>query len=344
MNDLSLDSAVDGVCLFALPMETFGLAPHPDNHRFARQTVAQMLYRVGCELPNIGVDSDAGFAAAWTARYFVTRQGDEMLGSAVTDHIISLPAIDAAEHAMFLRDTTPPDEPTLCCTVSANLRALQRLLHLTDFERKMLQWAYALVGVHDLLPSKVLSHLVFRDEDHRHRMIATLFGVPVKTVESYFTSINRLLALGLLVPNEFQIKQCLADVLVATDSLVMLLETPVRSDDGLVAMLLEHDEDSGLLTDEDDSRTTLFETYPSDIADCYERALRNQTMRASDVHALVEWFTSIEFKRECFDDFGKRFAFETVRETIKRCALEQSRAGLPTRPFDVIRALYVAAK
>ncbi|TAG46820.1 MAG: hypothetical protein EAZ30_11510 [Betaproteobacteria bacterium] len=343
MNDLSLDSAVDGVCLSALPMETFGLAPHPDNHRFARQTVAQMLYHVGCELPNIGVDPDAGFAAAWTARYFVTRQGDALV-SATTDDMILLPAIDAAEHAMFLRDTTPPDEPTLCCTVSANLRALQRLLHLSDFERSMLQWAYALVGAHDTLPSKVLSHLVFRDEAHRHRMIAALFGVSVKTVESYFTSINRLLALGFLAPNEFQIKQCLADVLVATDSLVRVLETPIRSDDGLVAMLLEHEADSELLTDEDDSRTTLFETYPGDIADCYERALRNQAMRVHDVHALVEWFTGIEFHRECFDDFGKCFAFETVRETIKRCALERSRAGLPTRPFDVIRALYVAAK
>jgi hypothetical protein len=343
MNDLSLDSAVDGVCLSALPMETFGLAPHPDNHRFARQTVAQILFRVGCELPNIGVDPDAGFAAAWTARYFVTRQGDA-LTAMTTDYMVTLPAIDPAEHAMFLRDTTPPDEPTLCCTVSSNLSALQRLLHLTDFERTMLQWAYAPVGSHDTLPSKVLSYLVFRDEAHRNQMIATLFGLPKKTVESYFASINRLLALGLLVPNEFQIKQCLADVLVATDSLTMVLETPIRSDDRLVAMLLEHEEDSGLLTDEDDSRTTLFETYPSEIADCYERALRDRPMRAEDVHALAEWFTGIAFKRELFDDFGMRFDFVTVRETIKLCALERSRAELPTRPFDVIRALFLAAR
>jgi hypothetical protein len=343
MHDLSLDSAVDGVCLSALPMETFGLAPHPDNHRFARQTVAQILFRVGCELSSLGVASEAGFAAAWIARYFTTRHGDALTGMTV-DHITTLPAIDPVEHAMHLRDTTPPDEPTVCCTVCANLRALQRLLHLTDFERMMLQWAYALVGAHDTLPSKVLSHLVFRDEAHRHQMIATLFGVPVKTVESYFTSINRLLALGLLFPNEFQIKQCLADVLVATDSLVMVLETPIRSDDRLVAMLLEHEEDSGLLTDEDDSRTTLFEAYPGEIANCYERALRDRPMRVEDVHALTEWFTGVEFKRELFDDFGMRFDFVTVRETIKCCALERGRAGLPIRPFDVIRALYVAAE
>ncbi len=343
MIDLSLDSAVDGVCLSALPMETFGLAPHPENQRFARQTVAQMLYRVGCELPNVGVDPDAGFAAAWIARYFTTRNGATHL-SVVTDYMISLPAIDAAEHAVFLRDTTPPEAPTLCCMVSANLLALQRILKLTDFERTMLQWAYALFGSHDTLPTKVLSHLVFDDEAHRHGVIATLFDVPVKSVEGYFNSINRLLALGLLVPNEWQIKQCLSDVLVAADLLTMLLETPVRSDDMLVALLLEHEDDAALLTDEDDSRTTLFETYPGEIADCYERALRDQPMRVQDVHALTEWFTGFDFRRELFDDFNKHFDFVTVRETIKRCALERSRAGLPVRPFDIIRALYVAAE
>ncbi|MGL5002122.1 MAG: hypothetical protein ACRDAM_04220, partial [Casimicrobium sp.] len=249
-----------------------------------------------------------------------------------------------AEHAMFLRDTTPPEPPTLCCTVSANLLAFQRLLHLTDFERTMLQWAYALAGSHDTLPTKVLSHLVFDDEAHRHRVIAALFDVPVATVEGYFKNINRLLALGFLEPNAWQIKQCLADVLVATDMLMMVLETPIRSDDMLTAMLLEHEDDGALLTDEDDSRATLFETYPGQIADCYERALRDQPMRARDVMALTEWFTGIEFRRELFDDFGKCFDFVTVRETIKRCALERSRAGLPLRPFDIIRALYVAAE
>ncbi len=343
MNDLSLDSAVDGVCLSALPMETFGLAPHPENHRFARQTVAQMLYRIGCELPNIATDPEAGFAAAWIARYFTTR-GDATHVFAVTDYMVTLPAIDAAEHAVFLRDTTPPEAPTLCCTVSANLLALQRLLHLTDFERTMLQWACALVGSHDTLPSKVLSHLVFSDEAQRHRVIATLFDVSVKTVESYFSNINRLLALGFLEPNVWQIKQCLTDVLTATELLTMVLETPIRSDDMLAAMLREHEDDGALLADEDDSRTTLFETYPGEIADCYERTLRDQPLRARDVMTLTEWFTGIEFRRELFDDFGKCFDFVTVRETIKRCALERSRAGLPTRPFDIIRALYVAAE
>jgi hypothetical protein len=353
MNDLSTDSAVDDLCLSALPKETHGLAPHPDNHRLARDTVAHMLYRIGIELPNLGVGADAGFAAAWIARYFTTRVGDA-LTSMVVDHMSTLPAIDAAEHAMFLRDTTPPDPLVGSGTVWVNLLALQRLLNLTDFERGMLQWAYALVGVHDTLPSRVLSHLMFEDDDHRYRMMATLFDVPIQTVQSYFlpTSVNRLVALGLLSPNESQIGQCLADLLAATDLLTRVLETPCRSDAMRLALLLEHEEDDALLTDDDDSRAPLYETYPSQIADCYERTLRNQTLRVQDVRALVEWFTGSEFKREWFEwfdssggsgGFDKCFGFVTVRETIKRCAIERCRAGLQLRPSDVLRALLVAA-
>jgi hypothetical protein len=82
---------------------------------------------------------------------------------------------------------------------------------------------------------------------------------------------------------------------------------------------------------------------PSQIAECYERTVLDRPLLHQHVHHLVEWFTGgLSFPFEMSYALDSRLTFESIRDSIKRAALECCTEKRPLNGHAILKALFAA--
>jgi hypothetical protein len=244
--------------------------------------------------------------------------------------------------------------PSYLSIVEANLRKLKELLNLSEAESKLLTLAWC-VGKEqerddksDLLSALSLCPMtIFDDESttERNTRLATLLDEPVDAVALLFNPCFKLVALRFLDAKPWHEQKTLLDFVQATDEFVDLLETPHRSDDALLAYILEQEHD-WLLGSESVNPTELItsEYNGHNVEEAYLHSRFNKLLPARAVCSVAEWFSGMEYDTTLFEPTAERIDFEGIREAVKSAVLDCCTVDEPVTELAVLKAIYAASK
>jgi hypothetical protein len=259
------------------------------------------------------------------------------------------PRTDTQELASQLA-VLPMLETPVLCIVSSKLALLQKLLNLPDVAIKFLTLAYANSCRHSLSKdqssglSLALSYIGVKDNLHRNRAVAALLDVPMAEVEALFTPPTTLTALRFVDVHVFSQARSLRSVFTLSDEFVTLLETPHLSHGAVLARILEPEHDLDTVDDGTTPIGYLYEIMPSQIAECYERTVLNRPLLHQHIHHLIEWFTGgLTLPVEACHTLDSRLTFESIRNAIKRAALDCCTANRPLDTHVILKALFGAS-
>ena len=336
-----------------MPVNTINSEPMPDeaNTQFATAVSARIARSVGVKSHEIALDASVRQTLATFVTAFFWRE----LGLARAPKLPGDTFIHGDENSTAVSLTVDPDaltralehvaiaQPTELCKASANIETLVLVLNLEPVEKKLLAWSFAAAHSAHAEPFVQLAYeLRFSDVGHTHHVLSVLLDESVDDVKNMFVS-GRLLALGLFTPSSWNRAANLNDVLSASCNALSLLLTPHRSHNALLVYLLEPELDWMLLVDLSTPSSVFRQCFPERIAAVYERTVQQQSLRASDIAALLYWFAAIDVPGERLETLAGRLDFEVVRETVKRCVVERSQLGTSATEFDLMRSLYNAA-
>lgn len=340
--------------------DSHSLVPHPENLKFQATEERHAMHRLGTKLAEIVGNpegEDLQYAAHVVKRHFWKELGLSQPPELATqvprfflkpDHKME-PRTDPQELACQLAKVPVSEAPVLCI-VSSKLALLRKLLNLPDVAIKFLTLAYANSSRHSLTKdltsglSLALSYIGVEDDLHRNRAVATLLDVPLAEVEALFTPPTTLTALRFVDVHVFNQARCLRSVFTLSDEFVTLLETPHLSHDAVLARILEPEHDLDSVDDGTTPIGYLYEIMPLQIAECYERTVLNRPLLHQHIHHLVEWFTGgllLPVETSCALD--SRLTFESVRDAIKRTALECCTANRRPDAHAILKALFAAS-
>ena len=356
--DESLNKAFETIRDYA-SFDSHSLVPHPNNLWFQATEESRAIHRLGTKLAEIVTKPDSEdlqYAAHVVKRHFWKELGLSQPPELATevprfllkpDHKME-PRTDAQELASQLATVPMPEAPVLCI-VSSKLALLQKLLNLPDVAIKFLTLAYANNCRHSLRKdessglSLALSYIGIEGDDHRNRAVAVLLDVPLAEVEVMFLPPITMTALRFVDVHVFNQARCLRGVFTLSDEFVTLLETPHLSHAAVLARILEPEHD----LDVNDGSTPigyLYEIMPSQIAECYERTVLNRPLLYQHVHHLVEWFTGgLSLPVEACYALHSRLTFESIRDAIKRAALDCCTANRRLDAHAILKALFAAS-
>jgi hypothetical protein len=357
--DESLTKAFDTIREAAC-FDSHSLVPHPENLKFQANEERRAMHRLGTKLAEIvaGPDGEDLQHCAQTVRcHFWKDLGLSQLPELATnvprfllkpDHKIE-PRTDPQELADKLAQVAMPETPVLCI-VTSKLALLQKLLNLSDTAIKYLTLAYANCSIHSLTKDEssslkiALSHIGVADNMHRNRAVAILLDAPLAAVDAMFAAPSALVALRFVDAAAFNQRRTLRDAFTLTDEFVTLLETSFRSDEALLAGILEPEQDFDLLDDGTTPIGYLYEILPKDIAEAYECAVLGRPLNSMHIHDLVSWYTAgYRMLPSFYSPLAGRITVESVRDAIKRAALKCAQANKPLNAHALVKALYAAS-
>lgn len=355
----SLTQAYDTISEYAC-FDTFTNVPHPENLKFQADVERRAMHRLGLKLLEIVSDpdgEDAQYAARTLHRHFLQELGLSQPPDLATEIPRFLlkpdqkmkPRIDLQALIQQLAAVAMSESPVICI-VASNLALLQKLLNLSDTVIKFLKIAFVNCSIHSLDKDEAsgirmaLSYIGLRDDAHRNRAVAALLNESLAAVDALFATPSALVALRFVDAAVFNQKRSLRDVFALTDEFVTLLETPYRSDNALLAAILEPEQDFLLYDDGSTPMGYLYEIMPNQIAECYERTVLNRPLQYQHVHQIMEWFTGgLTFPHESVYALEGRITFETIREALKRAALECSQANKLLDAHALLKVIYGAS-
>lgn len=357
--DESLNKAFDTIREYA-SFDSHSLVPHPENLKFQATEERRSMLRLGTKLAEIVTKRDSEdlqYAAHVVKRHFWKELGLSQPPELATevprfllkpDHKME-PRTDAQELASLLAEIPMPETPVLCI-VSLKLALLQKLLNLPDVVIKFLTLAYANSSRHCLTKDLTsglplaLSYIGVEDGLHRNREVAALLHVSLAEVEALFTSPTTLTALRFVDVHVFNQARCLRGVFTLADEFVTLLEMPHLSHAAVLARILEPEHDLDTVDDGTTPIGYLYEIMPSQIAECYERTVLNRPLLHQHIHHLVEWFTGgFSLPEEACCALDSRLTFESIRDAIKRAALDCCTANRALDAHAILKALFAAS-
>jgi hypothetical protein len=334
-------------------VNTINSEPEPDeaSTQFATATSAQIALSIGINLTALDLDDLTRQSCAELVTAFFWRElglkraprfdGDTVIPGDDT----SAPApqeIDCDEMARHLKRVAIA-QPTSLCNARANIGAMAVLLNLSSVEQKLLAWSFAAAYANCAeLFDRLAYELRFSDNERKYAMLAILLSEPVDSVKTAFVS-GRLLALRLMTASAWHRAAHLSHVLSATFEGLWLLQTRHPSRNALMAFLQSSEWDCTLIVDPATPSSVYRECFPERISEAYERTVKQQALRASDIASVIQWFTTIEVPAERLEPLAGRLDFETIRESLKASFVERGKANAPTTEFDLLRTLYNAA-
>ena len=357
--DESITNAFEAIREFA-SFDSHSLVPHPDNLRFQAMTERRAMHRLGTRLAEIvgNPDSeDLQYAAHVVERHFWKELGLLQPPELTTevprfllkpDHKME-PRTDPQELASQLA-AVPMPETSVLCIVSSKLALLQKLLNLPDVAIKFLTLAYANSSRHSLTKDDssglplALSYIGMESDEHRNRAVALLLDAPLAEVEALFMRPITLVALRFVDVHVFNQARSLRSVFALSDEFVTLLETPHLSHAAVLARILESEHDLDSVDDGTTPIGHLYEIMPSQIAECYERTVLNRPLLYRHVYHLTEWFAGgFSLPIEACYALDSRLTFESIRDAIKRAALDCCTANRPLDAHAILKALFAAS-
>jgi hypothetical protein len=354
--DESLAKAFSIISEFA-SFDSHSLVPHPDNLRFQATEERRAMRQLGTHLAETvgNLDSeDLQYAAHVVKRHFWKELGLSQPPELATevprfllkpDHKME-PRTDPLELASQMA-AVPMRDTSVLCIVASKLALLQKLLNLPDVAIKFLTLAYANSLHHSLTKdessglSLALSYIGIAGDEHRNRAVAVLLDAPLAEVEALFMPPITVTALRFVDVHVFNQARCLRSVFNLSDEFVTLLETPHLSHAAVLARILEPEHDLDTVDDGSTPIGYLYEIMPSQIAECYERTVLNRRLLYQHVHHLVEWFTGgLSLPVEACYALDSRLTFESIRDAIKRAALDCCTANRPLDAHALLTALF----
>jgi hypothetical protein len=357
--DESLTQAFTTISEFAC-FDSHSLVPHPENLKFQATEERRSMLRLGTKLAEIvgNPDSeDLQYAAHVVKRHFWKELGLSQPPELATevprfllkpDHKME-PRTDAQELVSQLATVPMPEAPVLCI-VSSKLALLQKLLNLPNVAVKFLRLAYANSSRHSLTKDEsnglplALSYIGVEGNLNRNRAVAAVLDAPLAEVEALFTPPIALVSLRFVDVHVFNQARCLRSVFTLSDDFVKLLETPHLSHAAVLARILEPEHDLDSVDDGTTPIGYLYEIMPSTIAECYERTVLNHPLLHQHIHHLVEWFTDgFSLPAEACCALDSRLTFESIRDAIKRAALDCCTANRPLDAHAILKALFAAS-
>lgn len=336
----------------AYSVGAFDAMPHPDNLKFRKEEEVKTMRRIGMQLADLAEGQDQQWAARIVQRYFWRELGHTNpaeLPPDVPDFLLppgqaKAPYINTATLAQQMAGIDDTQAGTLCI-VASKLGLLQQLLHLSDAETKYLKLAYVsylhgqALGDNSHGLFMAMQNMAVRDAQERDRVFAALLDEPLEAVHALFRSPSKLVALRFIDPVCWHQPQNLRDKVIATDDFIELLEDKFRSHQALLAAILESEYDVNLF-DDGSPITVLYEWYPPDIAACYECAVLERPLEATHIKTIVQWFSGMDMDVALFAPLAGRLSFESVREGVKRAALDCCTADKPVTALAILQALY----
>lgn len=357
--DESLTQAFSTISEFA-SFDSHSLVPHPENLKFQATEDRRAMHRLGTKLTAImsSPDSeDLHYAAHVVKRHFWKELGLSQPPELATEvprfllkpeHRME-PRTDPQELASQLAAVLMLETPVLCI-VSSKLALLQKLLNLPDVAIKFLTLAYAHSSRYSLSKdessglSLALSYIGAEDNLHRNHAVAVLLEAPLAEVETLFTPPITVTALRFVDVHVFNQARCLRSVFTLSDEFVTLLETPHLSHAAVLARILEPEHDLDSVDDGTTPIGYLYEIMPSTIAECYERTVLNRPLLHQHIHHLVEWFTGgLSLPVEACYALDSRLTFETIRDAIKRAAMDCCTANRTLDAHAILKVLFATS-
>lgn len=354
--DESLTKAFSTISEFA-SFDSHSLVPHPANLKFQATEERRSMLRLGTKLAEIVTKPDSEdlqYAAHVVKRHFWKELGLSQPPELATevprfllkpDHKME-PRTDPLELASQMA-AVPMRDTSVLCIVASKLALLQKLLNLPDVAIKFLTLAYANSLHHSLTKdessglSLALSYIGIAGDEHRNRAVAVLLDVPLAEVEALFMPPITVTALRFVDVHVFNQARCLRSVFTLSDEFVTLLETPHLSHAAVLVRILEPEHDLDAVDDGSTPIGYLYEIMPSQIAECYERTVLNRRLLYQHVHHLVEWFTGgLSLPVEACYALDSRLTFESIRDAIKRAALDCCTANRPLDAHALLKALF----
>lgn len=355
----SLNKAFDTIREAAC-FDSHNLVPHPENLKFQVGEERRAMHRLGTKLAEIVGNPDGEdlhYAAHAVRRHFWKELGLSQPPERATEvprfllkpeHRVK-PRTDPQELASQLAAVPVPETPVLCI-VTSKLALLQKLLNLPDVAIKFLTLAYANSSRHSLTKdessglSLALSYINVESNEHRNHALAVLLDAPLAEVEALFTPPITVTALRFVDVHAFNQARSLRSVFALSDEFVTLLETPHLSHAAVLARILEPEHDLDSVDDGTTPIGHLYEIMPSQIAECYERAVLNRPLLYQHVHHLTEWFAGgFSLPIEACYALDSRLTFESIRDAIKRAALDCCTANRALDAHAILKALFAAS-
>lgn len=355
----SLNKAFDTIREAAC-FDSHSLVPHPENLKFQVGEERRAMHRLGTKLAEIVGNPDGEdlhYAAHAVRRHFWKELGLSQPPERATEvprfllkpeHRVE-PRTDPQELASQLAAVPVPETPVLCI-VTSKLALLQKLLNLPDVAIKFLTLAYANSSRYSLTKeessglSLALSYIGMKSNEPRNHAVAVLLNAPLAEVEALFTPPITVAALRFVDVHVINQARSLRSVFALSDEFVTLLETPHLSHAAVLARILEPEHE---LESVDDGTTPighLYEIMPSQIAECYERTVLNRPLLYQHVHHLTEWFAGgFSLPIEACYALDSRLTFESIRDAIKRAALDCCTACRPLDAHAILKALFAAS-
>lgn len=355
----SLTQAFDTICEVAC-FDSHSLVPHPENLKFQASVERSVMHRLGMTLTEVVSDvdgEDAQNVARTLHRYFwqelnlpfppdLTAELPRCLQK--SDHKIE-PIIELHKLAIQL-SAIKPSEAHETCIVASNLTMLQKLLNLSDTAIKFLKLAYVNSSTNFLTKDLTsglrlaLKYINISNDNHRNCAVAKLLDEPLVAVENLFSVPLSLVGLRFVDAAAYNNKRHLHDVFLLADDFVEVLETPYRSQQALIAAILEPENDHNLTVDDTTPIGYLYDIMPKAIAECYERCVLNRPMLSQHVHDVVAWFTGgLTLPYETVHPLESHITFEAIREAIKHAALNCCQTKETLNAHALLKAIYNAS-
>ena len=340
--------------------DAFSNIPHVENLRYQAIEEGRAMRQLGMHLTAIVGNPDCEdlqYAAHCIRRYFGSRLPMEPMPEFIADAPRFLldkdsrteHRTDPQELAQHLSTVVMPQSAHICI-VSAKLNLLKTLLHLSEAEVKFLSMAYVVSSQHihtNALSCGIamaLQHISVQNDEHRNRAIAALLEVATSDAASIFKLPNRLKALRFVETVYIKDGPTLRSTFTLTDEFVNLLETVYRSHAALLQAIAEPDCDLNLLNDHEIPVGHLFENFPNEVAEAYMCDMLERPLKAHQIESLMAWFTGgHRMLPSVYSPLAGLIKFETVREAIKRAALDCCIANVQLDSFALMRSLYAAA-
>lgn len=334
--------------------------PHVDNLRFSYTVERQAMHRLGTKLAEIVCSPDCEdmqYVAHTVKRHFwkelgLTQPPDlptELPRFLLKDDFRLEIRIDPYELASQLAVVSFPETPVVCI-VSTKLALLQKLLNLSDTAFKYLTLAYAISCRHNLTKEEssgldfALSNIGLIDDAYRNHAISVLLQSPLVEVETMFAPPCALVALRFVDATVFNQRRSLRNVFALTDEFVSLLETKFRSQQAVLAAILEPEYDLDLFDDGSIPVGYLYEILPKEIAQAYEFTVLDRPLNLKHICELVCWYTAgYRMQPSFFSPLVGHITFETIRDAIKRVALDCCQSNKTLDEHALMKALYAAS-
>jgi hypothetical protein len=228
-------------------------------------------------------------------------------------------------------------------TMAKNLVWLETLLGLTSAERKLLTWSYSALRDESGVLQGVLAQIRCLGWADALGKLAILLDEPVVALGDSFFQPCRLRAMGLLDTDLAHEPSSIAECLVASQTLIDILETVYRSEAALLVDVVESPTSWRPMCEMLLSDAALRDWFGRDVAELLSAAMAHRMLQAIHISTAIGWLTGFHVPPQHCEPLAGHLDLARVERAVRRCFVADARRKATTTPLALMRALYTVA-